>query len=58
MSTEELLTRDAMTDEAFNRMIQTGLKQAKTNESMDADTFFDQLTRRLYLTDDALRRRA
>ncbi|MCI6085074.1 hypothetical protein [Selenomonas sp.] len=58
MTTEELLTRDALTDEAFNRMMQTGLKQAKANESMDADTFFDQLTRRLYLTDDALRRRA
>jgi len=47
-----------MTDEAFHQMMQTGLAQAKADDSTDADAFFDQLAQRLCFIDDAMRRRA
>lgn len=40
---KELTTRDAMSDEEFDQMIMTGLKQAMADESVDADEFFDKL---------------
>lgn len=54
----ELPTRDAMTDEAFDHMMQTGLAQAKADESTDADVFFKQLDRRLCSSDRIMQRRA
>ena len=35
--------RDEMTDAQFNRMMLTGLKQAKMNDSLDVDEAFDKL---------------
>lgn len=40
---KELPTRDAMSDEAFDQMMMTGLQQARADESLDAEDFFDKL---------------
>jgi addiction module RelB/DinJ family antitoxin len=39
----ELPARDEMTDEEFNRIMATGLKQAKANDSFDLEEVFDEL---------------
>ncbi|MBQ9345878.1 MAG: type II toxin-antitoxin system RelB/DinJ family antitoxin [Oscillibacter sp.] len=38
--------RDEMTDEEFDRMMETGLRQAKEGQFCDAKAFFDELERR------------
>lgn len=43
----ELQTRDTMSEESFDRMMRTGLQQAKTGDSMDADAFFEQMEQRI-----------
>ena len=40
---KDLPTRDAMSDEAFDQMMMTGLQQARADESLDAEDFFDKL---------------
>lgn len=42
-----LPARNEMTDVAFNRMMATGLKQAKANDSFDLDKVFDELEAKL-----------
>lgn len=38
-----LPARDEMTDDAFSRMMATGLKQAKANDSFDIEEVFGEL---------------
>ncbi|MBR1693272.1 MAG: type II toxin-antitoxin system RelB/DinJ family antitoxin [Lachnospiraceae bacterium] len=38
--------RDEMTKEQFDRMMETGLKQAKEDDSFDVDEVFSELERR------------
>ena len=40
---DKLATRDSITQAAFNTMMQTGLAQAKRNDSLSVDEAFNQL---------------
>lgn len=40
---DKLATRDSITQAEFNTMMQTGLAQAKRNDSLSADEAFNQL---------------
>ena len=40
---DKLATRDSITQAEFNTMIQTGLAQAKRNDSLSVDEAFNQL---------------
>ena len=40
---DKLATRDSITQAEFNTMMQTGLAQAKRNESLSVDEAFNQL---------------
>lgn len=40
---DKLVTRDSITQAEFNTMMQTGLAQAKRNDSLSVDEAFNQL---------------